>query len=63
MKKILYLTHAEAQAAARKNGKTYYKSTCECGNLETAESAPSDAFGETNCYRTDVGDIFAWWEE
>ena len=60
--RVLFRTKAEAEAAAKNSGKSYYKSTCDCNGLDTAEGAPADAFGITNCYRTDTGDIFAWWE-
>ncbi len=60
---MLYRTKDDALEAATKNGRHFFRSTCDCGNLDTADNAPADAFGETNCYRTSEGDIFAYWEE
>ena len=46
------------------SGKSGYKSTADAGRLEVMDERlrRGGVAGEVNCYRTDDGDIFAWWE-
>lgn len=65
--KALYRYRKDAEATAAASGKTTYKSTCDAWDdideFKDAELQGNGVAGETNCLRTDDGDIFAWWEE
>lgn len=62
--KQLYRFEAEARAALKASGKTGRRSTADAGRLEVIDERlqRGGVAGEVNCYRTDDGDIFAWWE-
>lgn len=65
--KVLTINQYEAKALADQSNKEYYLSTCDVDTLDygynkAAEDVLNSAMGETQCYRTDDGDIFAWWE-
>ena len=63
--RTLYRTKEEALKALEESGKTGYRSTADdrC-DLDIADSLGRSFSwsGETECMRTDDGDIFAWWE-
>lgn len=65
--RTLYRTQEDAQRALKESGKTGYLSTADNrSNLEIDyDSFGGEALcwsGEVQAYRTDDGDIFAWWE-
>lgn len=65
--RTLYRTQEDAQRALKESGKTGYLSTADTrSNIETDyDSFGGKALcwsGEVQAYRTDDGDIFAWWE-
>lgn len=64
--KTLYRTKKEALKALKESGKAGYLSTADdrC-DLDIADGfGPYFSWsGETECMRTDDGDIFAWWCE
>ena len=65
--RTLYRTKEEALKALKESGKAGYLSTADNrSNLETDyDSFGGEALcwsGEVQAYRTDDGDIFAWWE-
>lgn len=65
--RTLYRTKEEALKALKESGKTGYLSTADNrSNLDTDyDSFGGEALcwsGEEQAYRTDDGDIFAWWE-
>lgn len=64
--RVLFRTKAEAYAAAKKSGESFYKSVCDCDELsevEDTELQRGGVAGETNCFRTEGGSVYAWWEE
>lgn len=65
--RALYRYRNEAEKAAAESGKTTYKSTCDCwddiDDIMDADLQRAGVSGETNCLRSDDGDVFAWWEE
>lgn len=65
--KVLAMTQAEAKNLAENSEKEFYLSTIDVYKLDNgltdeAQKVLDTAMGETQCYRTDDGDIFAWWE-
>lgn len=65
--RTLYRTKEEALKALKESGKTGYLSTADNrSNLDIDyDSFGGKALcwsGEVQAYRTDDGDIFAWWE-
>lgn len=65
--KALYRYHKEATQAAENSGKSYRKTTCDAWDdideIKDEQLQRGGVSGEVNCYRTDEGDVFAWWEE
>ena len=65
--RTLYRYHKEAAEAAANSGKEFHKSTCDAwddiDDIRDAKLQAAGVSGETNCYKTDEGDVFAWWEE
>ena len=65
--RTLYRTKEDALKALKESGKTGYLSAADTrSNLDTDyDSFGGEApcwSGEVQAYRTDDGDIFAWWE-
>lgn len=64
--RTLYRTKEEALKALKESGKTGYLSAADDrSNLEIDYDSFGGDFcwsGEVQAYRTDDGDIFAWWE-
>lgn len=58
--KTLYLTKEEAKRAADESGKKYYQSSATESNIEETDCNIVWS-GEVECYRTDDGDVFAWY--
>lgn len=50
--------------ALKASGKVARRSTADAERLEVMDERlqRGGVSGEVNCYRTDDGDIFAWWE-
>lgn len=65
--RALYRYHNEAKTAADRWGDAYRKTTCDAwkdiDDIKDDALASAGVSGEVNCYKTDAGDIFAWWEE
>lgn len=65
--KALYRYHGQAQAAARQFEGTVRRSTCDAWDdideIKDADLQRGGVSGEVNCYKSDNGDIAAWWEE
>lgn len=65
-RKVLFRTKTEAYKAMIRAGESFFKSVCDCECLEEIEDtelALKGVAGETNCFRTEGGSIYAWWEE
>ena len=65
--KVLAITKEEALDIIKSLNKSYYTSSCDVldldgGLTDEAEEVLATAMGETQCFRTDDGDIVAWWE-
>ena len=61
--KILYRHRKDALQAARGGGK-YWISTCDAADMNIVQDEVlRDAFGETQCYRSVDGSVYAWWED
>lgn len=65
--KVLTMTKEVAELMAKSLHKRYYISSCDVLDLEEGTTVEArrildTAMGETQCFRTDDGDIVAWWE-
>lgn len=62
--KQLYRFEKDAFKALKASGKVAHRSTADAERLEVMDERlqRGGVSGEVNCYRTDYGDIFAWWE-
>lgn len=66
MAKVLCRFRKDAEQRAEAGGE-YYLSTCDINEIDIiadeSDEILRNAFGETQCYRTEEGDIYAWWED
>ena len=63
--RILFRKKAQAEAALKRSGKTGRKGVADCNAIEEIADTHlqlGGVAGEVQCFRTDDGDIFAWWE-
>lgn len=62
--RILFKNRELALAAAKSFGDFYQSSADDRSNLDLDCSLPANFAwsGEVDCYRNDLGDIFAFWE-
>lgn len=63
--RILFRKKAQAEAALKRSGKTGRKGVADCRTIDEIDDEylkEHGVAGEVQCYRTDDGDVFAWWE-